>query len=326
MRGTKGAAIHVEELLRAFEAEGHETAVVVRSLAAAPKSIRPVFQARVDRRMQWVPLPTLRRDLQELAAGPVLRRTVSEALRAFRPGLVYERYALFRTETVQEARAAGIPVVLEVNAPLVEEERAFRGLTLRRAAARAERRAWRTSDLVVVPSRQLAERVRASGQARVVVVPNAVDLDHFGPTEERSATRLRLGLDSQFVIGFAGSLKAWHDLGTLLEASAGLNDGLHPTLLVLGDGPERHRLERMAASLGLDARWVGKVPHEDVAGYLSAADVCVAGLPADPRWHYFSPLKAMEYLACGRPTVVALAGDLSDLVEALPGAGPDRPA
>ena len=314
--GTKGASIHVEELVRAFDAEGHETVVVTRSSAGAPKAVRAVFQARVEPRMRWVPFPTLRRDLQELAAGPALRRTVSVVLRAFRPNLVYERYALFRTETVQEAHSAGIPVVLEVNAPLIEEERAFRALALGRMAARAEREAWRAADLVTVPSRQLAERVRALGQARVMVVPNGVDLRRFRPTEESSAIRRRFGLDGRFVIGFAGSLKVWHDLGTLLEAAAGLKDGTNPTLLMLGEGPERARLEHRAASLGLDIKWMGAVPHWDVAGYLSAADVCVAGLPSDPRWQYFSPLKAMEYLACGRPTVVAMAGDLADLVEA----------
>src|SRR5438876_4543935 len=182
--GTKGASIHVEELVRAFDAEGHETVVVTRSSAGAPKAVRAVFQARVEPRMRWVPFPTLRRDLQELAAGPALRRTVSDVLRAFRPDLVYERYALFRTETVQEAHSAGIPVVLEVNAPLIEEERAFRALALGRMAARAEREAWRAADLVTVPSRQLAERVRALGQARVMVVPNGVDLRRFRPTEE----------------------------------------------------------------------------------------------------------------------------------------------
>ena len=50
--GTKGASIHVEELLRAFEAEGHETVVVARSSAEAPKTNREVFQARVEPRMR----------------------------------------------------------------------------------------------------------------------------------------------------------------------------------------------------------------------------------------------------------------------------------
>ena len=79
LSGTKGAAIHIEELLRGFEAEGHETAVVARSSAGSPKTIRPVFQARIDRRMRWIPFRTLRRDLQELAAGPPLRRAVAES-------------------------------------------------------------------------------------------------------------------------------------------------------------------------------------------------------------------------------------------------------
>jgi glycosyltransferase involved in cell wall biosynthesis len=53
-----------------------------------------------------------------------------------------------------------------------------------------------------------------------------------------------------------------------------------------------------------------------VPDYLAAMDVCVAGLPPDPTLHYFSPLKALEYLAAGRPAVVAAAGDLARLADA----------
>jgi glycosyltransferase involved in cell wall biosynthesis len=120
-------------------------------------------------------------------------------------------------------------------------------------------------------------------------------------------------LDGRFVIGFAGSLKGWHGLDTLLPAVAALPMALQPVLLMVGHGPERDSLADRAATLGVDARWVGAVRHSEVPGLLAAADVCVAGLPVEPEWQYFSPLKALEYMACGRPTVVAAAGDLLGL-------------
>ncbi len=114
--GTKGASIHMEEMLTAMEAEGHVTAVVARSVLRGAD--RPVFEATVAQRFGWVPGSVLRRDLREAGAGPALGESVEEAIRSFRPDLAYERYALFRTEGVRAAHRSGIPVVLEVNAPL----------------------------------------------------------------------------------------------------------------------------------------------------------------------------------------------------------------
>jgi glycosyltransferase involved in cell wall biosynthesis len=299
--GTKGAAVHAEELLRAFEQEGHTAAVAARVFASAPE--RLAFELALPNGMRYVPGRILRRDLRELRGGRALAAGVRNAIASFRPDAVYERYALFRTETQVEARRAGVPLVLEVNAPLAAEERRFRGLRLARAAARAEHTAWTAADLVIVPSAPLAELVRATGQQHVHVVPNAVDPERFRPsTQSREVRR---------IVGFAGSLKRWHDLDTLLDASAQAD----AAVLLVGDGPERQRLESRAQDLGLELRVTGAIPHADVSGYLATMDVCVAGLPSDPSLQYFSPLKALEYLAAGRPTVVAAAGDLRRLAD-----------
>jgi glycosyltransferase involved in cell wall biosynthesis len=313
--GTKGASIHVGELLRALDAEGHETALLVRSPEAGAAD-RPVFTASVPEGLRWVPGRVLRRDLRELRAAPRLRRAVRSAIAEFRPDAIYERYALFRTETCREARRARLPLLLEVNAPLAWEECRFRGLALVRKAERAERRVWHGADLVVVPSQRIGKVVRATGQKRVLVVPNAVDVERFDSCA-REGTRQRLGLESRFVVGFAGSLKPWHDLETLLGAVAELPPRLRATLLLVGDGPELDPIVRRAAALQVDLVTTGAVPYAEVADYLAAMDVCMAGLPADTALHYFSPLKALEYLAAGRPTVVADAGDLA----AIAGAG-----
>lgn len=312
--GTKGASIHVAEMLSAFEAEGHETAVVARCVASA--QARRVFEASAAEGLGWVPGRYLRRDARELAAGPTFRGSVRRAMVEFRPDLVYERYSLFRGEGRAESRRASLPLVLEVNAPLVEEERRFRGLALGPAGRRIERRVWREADLVVVPSGPLRRRVRAVGQERVLVVPNAVDVAVFSPSPRGAEVRSRLGLDGRFVVAFAGSLKGWHDLESVVEAVARLPKKRMASLLVVGDGPERPSLEARAESLGVDVRFTGAVPHCEVPVHLAAADAGVASLPPDPALDYFSPLKAMEYLACGLPIVVAEAGDLGSLAEA----------
>jgi glycosyltransferase involved in cell wall biosynthesis len=308
--GTKGASIHVAELLRALAAEGHATALLVRE-SMAGESQGPVFTAPTREGLGWVPGRHLRRDLREIRIRRALRAAVQTAIADFRPDVIYERYALFRSETCAEAARARIPHLLEVNAPLAWEERRFRHLTLKAAAERAERQTWRHADLVVVPSHPLAGLVRARGQEHVLVVPNAVDIERF-ERPARMDLRARLGLESRFVVGFVGSVKPWHDFDTLVAAVERLPGELRTTLLVVGtvapEGlPPRASVELVTA---------GAVSHEQVPEYLAAMDACVAGLTADPELHYFSPLKVLEYLAAGRPTVVADAGDLTQIITA----------
>jgi glycosyltransferase involved in cell wall biosynthesis len=310
--GTKGAAVHVGELVRAFGAEGHKVAVLGVSGRDGPvEGAR--FIATVPRGARRGPFRSLRRDLRQVRARRGVTRDVVAAINDFVPDLVYERYALFRTETAAVCRAAGIPYVLEVNAPLAWEEAAFRDLAMARTARRSEIRVWRSADLVVVPSTPMSRRIHAAGQARVLVAPNAVDPDRFAPRDRRAAVRRSLALDGRFVVAFAGSLKPWHDLPTIVRAVAYLPADLDATLLVIGDGPERSRLEDDAHAHGVALVCTGSVPHEAVGEHLEAADVCVAPLPASPALDYFSPLKALEYLAAGRPVVVADQGDLDVL-------------
>jgi glycosyltransferase involved in cell wall biosynthesis len=146
------------------------------------------------------------------------------------------------------------------------------------------------------------------------VVPNAVDPELFTPEIDGTATRRRLGIDGRFVVGFTGSLKPWHDLRTLIEAAGSSRPPV--AVLLVGEGPERRRLEDLATGVGATIVFAGPVSHAEVPRYLAAMDVCFAGLPADPAVQYFSPLKAMEYLAAGRATVAARAGSLQPVIDA----------
>jgi glycosyltransferase involved in cell wall biosynthesis len=117
-------------------------------------------------------------------------------------------------------------------------------------------------------------------------------------------------------VGFLGTLKPWHDVTTLVRAM-GLLRHLTPAahLLIVGDGPERERLEDLARSVGIadTASFTGAVPHDSVASYVGAFDVATVPY-GRMRNFYFSPIKLFEYLAAGRPVVAADVGDIGHCV------------
>jgi len=82
-------------------------------------------------------------------------------------------------------------------------------------------------------------------------------------------------------------------------------------LLCVGDGPLRDCFEQQVEEANLTdrVRVTGLVQQEEVASWLSAADVAVAPYPELENF-YFSPLKIYEFLALGLPVVAANVGQI----------------
>lgn len=306
----KGASVHVWEMIRALGQEGHETALVARRVVAAPATLSDITvigSPLRGRRNALVGTPITAVD--NLRVG----RAINTAIKKFAPNVIYERYSLGQSAGAAAARKHGVPLILEVNAPLAFERAVVQGQSTAAEAVTTERATWRNADLVVVPSNPLADMVRDAGQERVVVAPNAVDPELFAPRSE-PALRQELGLTDRLVVGFAGTARPWHDLGTLVTAMSLLPAELRATLLIVGEPPSAELLAE-AAEKGVEIKVTGPVVHHRVPAYLATIDIAVASLWANQKLSYFSPLKALEYLATGCPAVVADVGDLRLLAE-----------
>ena len=332
IHGSKGASIHVREFSRALAALGNDVAIFTcRAGGDAPSGFDlPVHEIGLE------PTETLIYDLlREDARGGVeiarevrstlyatgLRHRAEPLLRRFQPDLIYERYALFGTAGMDLARDLGVPLILEVNAPLSEEQAAHRGLAFAQTARAVERAVLRAADRVIAVSEPLRAWIVGGGvdPSRVLTLPNGVDVDRFAAgAGRRDEIRAALGLNAtQPVVGFVGTLKAWHGTETLLRAVAtlhrrGSGERSGPHLLIVGDGTERVALESLARSEGIAAvtTFTGAVRHDQMPGYLAAIDVAVAPYNQEPNF-YFSPLKLFEYMAAGRPIVAAAIGQIA---------------
>ncbi|MGC8477311.1 MAG: glycosyltransferase family 4 protein [Acetobacteraceae bacterium] len=334
--GDKGASVHVRAFTAAAAALGHDVTLIcastgagnppppVRLIALPPPSDPALLAGEAAARGRHPGLlddPAARRDLAKLAHDRALPRQLLTALdrAGVRPDLIYERHALFHTAGVALARALGVPRILEVNAPLVDEQRRFRGLALEADAMAAEADSYRGADAVVAVSAGVAAQVRqvlGGRHPRVAVLQNGVDLANFRPDSRRAEMRAMLGLGDAPTLGFFGSFKPWHGVGFLAGVFADIA-ALRPEarLIAVGEGPEHAAFAATLAAAGLSRRVIlpGRVPHREVPDWLAATDLTVAPYLPQPDF-YFSPLKVVESLAAGRPVVAAAMGALGQMI------------
>ncbi|MEZ5912481.1 MAG: glycosyltransferase [Paracoccaceae bacterium] len=312
--GAKGASVHIQEMMRAFGGLGHE----LRALAAR-KGGGPDNGLLVEE-VGTAALSGTDRAGKERAAMAQARAIEDRLIALHRNwpfDLIYERYSLWSDAGIRAGARLGIPVVTEVNAPLVVEQSEYRELVHGDAARAIEGRVFAQSELLATVSRQVADYAlgRGAPPEAVRVVGNGVDTARFHPGVEP----VRFGAipDGAFVVGFTGSLRVWHGVDTLLRAFVTLRQACPDAhLLILGDGPLRGWIEGFSEGAGIAqaVAITGWVDHADLAPLIAGMDVATAPYPADDG-HYFSPLKLYEYLATGRPVVASRIGQTAELLE-----------
>lgn len=297
-----GQAVHIDEMIHALRELGHEVRVVSPDMGAE------AAPGDMGAEAGWVKglrdrLPKALYELLELGYSLVAYRRLAAAARDFKPDVIYERYNLYLLSGLILKRRLRIPLLLEVNAPLVDERLRFGGLGLPWLGRWAERRVWQGADVVLPVTAVLAGHVRARGvpAERIVVIPNGINEAHFAQAPTSAAAKASLGWTGALVLGFTGFVRDWHGVDKVLRWLASGRAPAHARLLMVGDGPARADLEALAAELAIQdrVRFTGVVPRQDVPGYVAAFDIALqpAVVP------YASPLKLFEYLALGKAVV-----------------------
>ncbi|MEB3165289.1 MAG: glycosyltransferase family 4 protein [Cyanobacteriota bacterium] len=308
--GNKGCSVHVQEILRAMLRQGFSITLLAARLGGdTPPGLEPI---------KVIPLPRLpRQDDPDFL--PMVDRLAQETKAALAEradlDLIYERYSLWSCAAMEFSRSHGIVSCLEVNAPLIYEQETYREMHHRSLASELSQRALRAAHSVVTVSRPLQQMIldEDPALANVHVIANGVDTRRFYPPPARHNTD---GI-RPLVIGFSGTLKAWHGVEDLLAAFA-LHRSHFPNhqLRIIGDGPQRANLETRIRALNLEANvtLTGQVESSTMPAELAELDIAVAPYPQLSKM-YFSPLKIYEYMAMGLCTVASSAGDIPQIIE-----------
>lgn len=321
IRADDGQAVHVREVIGALREAGHEVlecalvpktgageAVRAVAAAAAPATVaRPGFWQRLS-----LPRPAV--EVLEILYNRRGRAMLRAAARTFRPDFVYERHALHCRVGLDVARELGVPLLLEVNSPMVAEMRNLGKLCFRQRALRTEREVLGGADAVLAVTRVLGDLLVAAGArpGAVHVIGNGAVPERYGAPARAAAGALRQRWQlaaGAFALGFVGYMRPWHRLDLVLEVMG--RPGFAALVLVLmGTGPALVPLQQRAAELGLQdrVRVLGEIPADLLPAHVMACDGAL--IPAINE--YASPLKLFDSLAAGVPT---LAPDQPNLRE-----------
>jgi len=310
IRSKDGQYVHVEEMIGALKALGHEIILV------APSAMEKEEFGADAGMVAWMKryLPQMVYELLELSYAALAFFRLRRAVREHRPDCLYERYNLFLPAGVWLKRLYGLPMLLEVNSPLYQERARYDGISLKRLAQWTQHYTWRGADYVLPVTRALGDMVAAEGvpEARIRVIPNGINLERFGSPLETETAKHALGLQGKMVLGFTGFVRDWHGLDAVIDLIAHDDASAARHLLVVGDGPARANLEAQARRLGIPDRLTitGIIGRDEVVRYVAAFDIALQ--PAVVA--YASPLKLFEYLMLGRAIVAPAQPNIMEIL------------
>lgn len=356
--GTKGASVHVQEIIRAWRALGAQVKVYATRIGEnLPEDL-------ADLEVVHVPVPAapkghgedrlhrvaVREQAQQTAAQAMAAQVIADGADA-----VYERYSLFSTALAEVVDTLSVPGYLEVNAPLIDEQRNHRDLIDEQSAHAALARQVAVASRTACVSEPVAQWVRDTIQQgstltdcdladRVVVTPNGVNVDRILPstdsqiglaqqpaaetadaepmsTPEAASAWPEPGAEGQEpvaqspVVVFVGTLKPWHGVEHLVQAHAMATSTWR--LRLVGDGPQREALEAQAQELGVDVEFIGAVAPDQIPEHLRDCAIAVAPYPLTGASadQYFSPLKIYEYCAAALPVVASRVGQVPQIID-----------
>lgn len=215
------------------------------------------------------------------------------------------------------ADIVGIPVARFIKLPSVSTCHGYIPSTWKvRVYNALDRIALKFGTQVLAVSEAIKQDLVGSGlnPHRVRVVANAAGSAENRETTQanRNAVRESLGIcDADFVVGYVGRLSAEKGVNYLLSACVALvGDGVPLRVMIVGDGPQRDKLERLCQTLGLGDRVIFAGFQEDIAQWLPCMDLFVL-----PSLTEGTPMALLEAMSYGIPVVGSAVGGVPQVIK-----------
>jgi glycosyltransferase involved in cell wall biosynthesis len=190
---------------------------------------------------------------------------------------------------------------------------------------------YRNAKTVMVNSPGFITHIQERGARRIALVPNGSDTHMFRPQDEEQIRggiefRHSHGFQDRFVAMYAGAHGLSNDLGVVLEAARLLTARPDIAIVLLGDGKDKPSLQKRAIELGLsNLYFLPPLSKTEMPAALAAADACIAILKPIEMYKTVYPNKVFDYMAAGKPVILAIGGVIEDVIREANGGIPIEP-
>jgi glycosyltransferase involved in cell wall biosynthesis len=324
------------ELARFLVEKGHQVTVVASQVSYLTGSRKSEYHEQHDRQINdEIPRPG-RVIIHRVYTYPALHRSFAHRLFAF--------FSFMAISFIAGLKVKDVDVVWGTSPPIFQGVTAWALARLKRvsflfevrdlwpsfaveigvlkqpiliyASEWLEKVLFRKADLVMVNSPGFIDHVRSKGAHKIELVPNGSDIGMFDPDDVGLNFRKSLNLENKLIVLYAGALGISNNLEVVLEAADLLRDNPKVVIVLLGDGKEKSALMTRAAKMGLEnVKFVPPIPKNEMPGALAAADMCLAILKPIPLYATVYPNKVFDYMAAGRPVILAIDGVIRQVVE-----------
>lgn len=287
-----GVSNSVCRVLEHLERRGHDAVLVAPGPGPQSYAGAPVLRARS------LPLP----GYAQVRVGLVGTPWVGDVLRRQRPDIVYLASPfMLGLSAAKAAERLGLPTVAVYQTDMAGFAERYHLGVASRVVWRRIREIHRRAALTLAPSRPALRTLVEKGIPRVALWGRGVDAERFSPAHRDESLRRRLAPGGELLVGYLGRLAPEKQLSDL-RALAGL---AAIRLVVIGDGPDRRRLEQALPQ----AAFLGFLEGPALSAAVASLDVAV-----HPGEHETFCQAVQESLASGVPVVAVRAGGPVDLV------------
>ena len=316
-----GSVIKPLELFAAMQKLGHEV-----KLCFLKEDLQGTPARQKRRQMRQLLKQVFARfvhDPKLLFENAVFLQREKKLVKEFQPDLIVARLDLYLFSAIHTARQFGLPIIIEADSPPVYEATEFQKQYWRIASIPKKIEKWvlQQADYIVAQSNALREyfvEKHAIDRHKIAVVTNAADVNKFEGAKKNKELVDRFDLSGKQVLGFIGSMSAWHGIENLLQIMETILIKFPDSkfLLIGSGGGQDDRVQKFVAQHGFERRVLmpGYIAHDEIPAYLALMDVVLAPYPRLP-FFYYSPVKIFEYMAAGKPVVTTAIGQIEEIIE-----------
>ena len=146
---------------------------------------------------------------------------------------------------------------------------------------------------------------------KAITVMNCSDIDLFKPLNEKEKQEIRnkFGWHNKFIIIHTGAMGKVNGLHRVVETANRIKTDQKICFVLIGDGKEKPRIEKMVADQSLNnVLFMKLMPKVELAPILAAADAGLVSIDRMPHMQFNSANKFFDYLACGLPVLLNYGG------------------